>query len=134
MNMQQLVFMALESWIIWFLGGYDGLLNALIAFMVVDYITGVLYAVSVRSLSREVGFMRLCRKVLIILLVGLANILDIQVIGSGSVLRTAVILFYISIEGISLLENATHLGLPIPEKMKAVLKQLQGRAENDGDE
>jgi toxin secretion/phage lysis holin len=79
-----------------------------------------------------VGFKGICRKVLIFLLVGIANILDVQVIGTGSVLRTAVIFFYISNEGISLTENAAHLGLPIPEKLKAVLEQLHDR--NDEEE
>lgn len=117
------------------MGGCDGLLYALIAFVVVDYVTGVMCAVADKKLSSEVGFKGICRKVLIFLLVGIANILDVQVIGTGSVLRTAVIFFYISNEGVSLLENAAHLGLPIPEKMKAVLEQLHDRAENEkGDE
>ena len=134
LNTLQLVFTVLGGWIRWFLGGCDGLLYALIAFVVVDYISGVLYAVSDRCLSSEANFRGICRKVLIFLLVGLANTLDVQVIGTGSVLRTAVILFYISNEGISLLENVAHLGLPIPEKLRAVLEQLHDRAEKDGDE
>lgn len=134
LNVLQLVSTALGGWLRWFMGGCDGLLYALIAFVVVDCITGVLYAVSGRCLSSEAGFGGICRKVLIFLLVGLANILDVQVIGTGSVLRTGVILFYISNEGVSLLENAAHLGLPIPEKMKAVLEQLHDQAENDDDE
>ncbi len=117
----------------YFLGGCDGLLYALIAFVVVDYITGVMCAIADHSLSSEVGFKGICRKVLIFLLVGIANILDVQVIGTGSVLRTAVVFFYISNEGISLLENAGHLGLPIPKKMKEVLEQLHDRSEK-GDE
>ena len=68
---------------------------------------------------------------LIFTLVGIANILDVNVIGSGSVLRTAIIFFYISNEGVSLLENAGHLGLPIPAKLKAVLEQLHDRAEKE---
>ena len=86
------------------------------------------------TLSSEVGFRGICRKVLIFLLVGAANILDVSVIGNGSVLRTAVIFFYISNEGVSLLENAGHLGLPIPQKMKDVLEQLHDRGEgSDGE-
>ena len=84
-----------------------------------------------KSLSSEVGFKGICRKVLIFLLVGIANVLDVQVIGTGSVLRTAVIFFYISNEGVSLLENAAHLGLPVPEKIKTVLEQLHDRAESE---
>ena len=134
-NTIQLVFTAIGGWLGYFLGGCDGLLVALVVFTAVDYITGVMCAVADKKLSSEVGFKGICRKVLIFLLVGIANILDVQVIGTGSVLRTAVIFFYISNEGVSLLENAAHLGLPIPEKMKAVLEQLHDRAENEkGDE
>ncbi|MDD3504557.1 MAG: phage holin family protein [Anaerostipes sp.] len=132
-NTIQFVFAGIGGWLGWFLGGCDGLLYALLAFVVVDYITGVMCAISDHSLSSEVGFKGICRKVLIFLLVGIANILDVQVIGTGSVLRTAVVFFYISNEGISLLENAGHLGLPIPAKMKEVLEQLHDRSEK-GDE
>ena len=99
--------------------------------MVIDYLTGVMCAINDKTLSSEVGFKGICRKVLIFLLVGIANILDIHVIGTGSVLRTAVIFFYISNEGVSLLENASHLGLPVPQKIKAVLEQLHDRAEDE---
>lgn len=133
-NMIQLVFTAIGGWLGWFLGGCDGLLFALIAFVVIDYITGVMCAVSDHTLSSEVGFRGICRKVLIFLLVGIANILDVQVIGTGSVLRTAVIFFYISNEGVSLLENAGHLELPIPQKLKDILAQLHDRADGTDDE
>lgn len=128
-NTIQLVFAAVGGWLGYFLGGFDGLLYALIAFMVVDYITGVMCAVVDKTLSSAVGFKGICRKVLILALVGIAHILDANVIGDGSVLRTAVIFFYISNEGVSLLENAAHLGLPVPEKMKEILAQLHGRAD-----
>ena len=113
------------------MGGFDGFLYALIVFVVVDYLTGVMVAVLDKKLSSAVGFKGICRKVLIFLLVGIANILDVQVIGTGSVLRTAVIFFYLSNEGVSLLENAAHLGLPVPEKMKDILAQLHDRAEKE---
>ena len=130
-NVIQLIFSALGGWLGYFLGGCDGLLYALLAFVVIDYITGVMYAIADKNLSSEVGFKGICRKVLIFLLVGIANVLDVQVIGTGSVLRTAVIFFYISNEGVSLLENAAHLGLPVPEKIKIVLEQLHDRAESE---
>lgn len=133
-NMIQLVFTAIGGWLGWFLGGCDGLLFALIAFVVIDYITGVMCAINDHTLSSEVGFRGICRKVLIFLLVGIANILDVQVIGTGSVLRTAVIFFYISNEGVSLLENAGHLRLPIPQKLKDILAQLHDRADGTDDE
>lgn len=132
-NMIQLMFTAVGGWLGWFLGGCDGLLYALIAFVAIDYITGVMCAINDHSLSSEVGFRGICRKVLIFLLVGIANILDVNVIGTGSVLRTAVIFFYISNEGVSLMENAARLGLPVPEKIKVVLEQLHDRAEDKED-
>ena len=130
-NSIQLVFTGIGGWLGYFLGGCDGLLYALLAFVVIDYITGVMCAIADKSLSSEVGVKGICRKVLIFLLVGIANVLDVQVIGTGSVLRTAVIFFYISNEGVSLLENAAHLGLPVPEKIKIVLEQLHDRAESE---
>ena len=134
-NMIQLLFAGIGGWLGYFLGGCDGLLIALLLFVITDYITGVMCAIADKKLSSAVGFKGICRKVLIFLLVGIANILDMQVIGTGSVLRTAVIFFYISNEGVSLLENAGHLGLPIPVKIKAVLEQLHDRAEQEvGDE
>ena len=133
-NVIQMVFAAVGGWLGYYLGGCDGLLLALVAFAAADYLTGVMCAVSDRKLSSNVGFKGICRKVLIFLLVGIANILDVRVIGTGSVLRTAVIFFYISNEGVSLLENAGHLGLPIPQKMKDVLEQLHDRGEGSDEE
>ena len=130
-NTIQIIFTGVGGWLGYFLGGCDGLLYALVVFVVVDYITGVMCAINNKTLSSAVGFKGICRKVLIFLLVGIANVLDVQVIGTGSVLRTAVIFFYISNEGISLLENAGYLGLPIPEKIKVVLEQLHDRAEKE---
>ena len=127
----QIVFTMIGGWLGYFLGGCDGLLIALVMFVVMDYISGVMCAIADKTLSSEVGFKGFCRKVLIFVLVGIVNILDVQVIGTGSVLRTAVIFFYISNEGISLLENAGYLGLPIPEKIKTVLEQLHDRAERE---
>ena len=127
----QLVFAVIGGWLGWFLGECDGLMYALIAFVIADYVTGVMCAVSDKQLSSEVGFKGICRKVLIFVLVGMANILDMHVIGTGCVLRTAVLFFYISNEGVSVLENAGHLGLPIPAKLLDVLEQLHEDAEQE---
>jgi len=127
----QIVIAAIGGWLGYFLGGCDGLLYALVAFVVADYVSGVMCAISDHTLSSAVGFKGICRKVLIFTLVGIANILDVQVIKSGSVLRTAVVFFYLSNEGISLLENAGHLGLPYPKKLKDVLEQLNDKGENE---
>lgn len=126
----QICFATLGGFLGWFLGGMDGLLYVLLTFVVIDYITGIMCAIADKNLSSEVGFKGICRKVMIFALVGIGNILDVYLLGDGSVLRTAVIFFYLSNEGISLLENSAHIGLPIPEKLKEVLKQLHEREEN----
>lgn len=130
-NTFQAVIAALGGWLGYFLGGCDGLLYALIVFVVLDYITGVLCAIADRRLSSAVGFKGICRKVLIFALVGVSNILDVHVIGTGCVVRTATIFFYISNEGVSILENAANLGLPVPKKVKEVLRQLHEEAESE---
>ena len=127
----QLVFAVIGGWLGWFLGECDGLMYALIAFVIADYVTGVMCAVSDKRLSSEVGFKGICRKVLIFVLVGMANILDMHVIGTGCVVRTAVLFFYISNEGVSVLENAGHLGLPVPAKLLDVLEQLHEDADQE---
>ena len=132
-NMVQMVFAAVGGWLGYFLGGNDGLLIALVLFVAVDYLTGVMCAISDKTLSSNVGFKGIFRKVLIFVMVGIGHVIDTQLIGSGDALRTAVIFFYISNEGVSLLENAGHIGLPIPEKLKEVLAQLHNRTEDDKD-
>ena len=127
----QIAFSAIGGFIGWLLGGFDGFLYALIAFTVIDYITGVMCAISDKRLSSEVGFKGICRKVLIFVLVGIGNLVDVYVLGEAGVLRTAVIFFYLSNEGVSLLENSAHLGLPIPQKLKSVLEQLHNRNEKE---
>jgi toxin secretion/phage lysis holin len=127
----QLVFAAIGGWLGWFLGGCDGLLYALLAFVVIDYVTGIMCAVVDKKLSSAVGFKGIFKKVLIFALVGIGHILDTYVIGTGSVLRTAIIFFYLSNEGVSLLENASYLGLPVPQKLKSVLEQLHNRSEKE---
>lgn len=116
----------------YFLGGVDGLMMTLIAFIAVDYISGVLVAIVKHKLNSEIGFKGICKKVLIIALVGVANLIDIHVIRSGAVARTAVIFFYAANEGISIIENTTKLGLPVPDKLKIILEQMKKEG-NDAD-
>ena len=130
-NVIQLVFTAVGGWLGYFLGGFDGLLYALLVFVVLDYLTGVMCAVADKKLSSAVGFKGICRKVLIFALVGVGHLLDTHVIGSGSILRTAITFFYLSNEGLSLIENAAYLGLPIPSKLRTILEQLHDRAEKE---
>ena len=117
-----------------FLGGMDGVLTALMTFMVLDYLTGVMCAIVDKKLSSTVGFRGICRKVLILVMVGMAHMVDQYMIGNGSALRGIVIYFYLSNEGLSLMENAAYLGLPIPEKLKEALAQLHRRKPGDKNE
>ncbi len=134
-NLVQLGFSAIGGWIGYFLGGGDGLLYALVAFVVLDYLTGIMCAVADQKLSSDVGFRGICRKVLIFSLVGVGHLLDQEIFGETGVLRTAILFFYLSNEGLSLVENAAYLGLPVPEKLRKVLEQLHDRssAEKDGE-
>ncbi len=115
----------------WFLGGFDGFLYALVAFVVIDYLTGLMCAVIDKKLSSEVGLRGIFKKVVIFALVGVGNIIDKNLIGDGSVVRTAVIFFFVSNEGVSLLENAARLGLPVPQKLKDILAQLHSGGDKD---
>ena len=130
----QVAITAIGGWIGWFLGGVDGMLIALIVLMALDYISGVMCAIEDKKLSSAVGFKGIAKKVLILMLVGVANILDTNVVGGGAVLRGAVICFYLSNEGLSLLENAAYLGLPIPDKLREILAQLHNRSEKEKDQ
>ena len=127
----QIAITALGGWLGYFLGGLEGLLIALLVFVALDYVTGVMCAISDHKLSSAVGFRGICRKMVIFMLVGIGHILDVHVVGTGTALRTAVICFYLSNEGISLLENASHLGLPVPDRLKTILEQIHGRSEKE---
>ena len=120
-----------DRWIGYFVGGMDGMLIALIVLMSLDYISGIMCAVIDKKLSSAIGFRGICKKVLILMLVGVANIVDLHVVGTGSALRGAVICFYMSNEALSLFENAAHIGLPIPDKLREALAQLHGRDDKD---
>ena len=121
---------AIGGYLGYFVGGVDGLMTALLIFMVLDYITGLMCAIADKKLSSAVGFKGVCKKVLILMLVGVAHIVDLHVVGTGDALRRAVVCVYLSNESVSMLENAAHLGLPIPEKLKSVLAQLHGRSDD----
>lgn len=113
-----------------FFGGMDGIMYALVAFITIDYITGVAVAVKRRELSSEVGFWGLVRKVCIVALVGVSHFVDVYVMHTGDIFRTAIALYYIGNEGISLLENIGNLGVKLPKKLIDVLEQI--RDDNSG--
>ena len=127
----QIAITAIGGWIGYFVGGMDGMLIALIVLMSLDYISGIMCAVIDKKLSSAIGFRGIFKKVLILMLVGIANVIDVHVVGTGSALRGATVCFYLSNEGLSILENTVHLGLPVPEKLKEVLSQLHNREEKD---
>lgn len=129
-NWIQVTIAAAGGWLGYFLGGWDGFLYALLAFVVIDYVTGIMCAVLDKKLSSEVGFRGIFKKVLIFSLVAIGHIIDKSVIGDSSVIRTAVIFFYLSNEGVSILENVAHIGLPVPQKLKDILEQLHNRTED----
>jgi len=125
-NTIQMTVAALGGYIGYFLGGWDGFLYALVAFVVIDYITGIMAAIIEKRISSEVGFRGIFKKVLIFSLVAVGQIIDSKLIQNGSAIRTAVIFFYLSNEGISILENTAKIGLPIPERLREVLEQING--------
>lgn len=129
LNNLQLIFTAIGGYLGYFLGGLDGFIYALVTFVVIDYITGIMAAIVERKLSSEIGFRGIFTKVLIFLLVTVGHIIDKNLVGTGGAVRTAVIFFYISNEGISIIENSIRIGLPVPEKLKNVLEQLQHKEE-----
>lgn len=130
-NILQILFTALGGYLGWFVGGLDGFMYALLAFVIIDYITGLMVAVLEKKVSSEVGFRGIFKKVLIFVLVGIGNTIDVYLIKNGSAIRTAVIFFYLSNEGISILENTGKIGLPIPEKLKKALEQLNEEDKTD---
>ena len=135
-NIFQTILTAIGGFLGWFFGGFDGFLYALLAFVCIDYITGVMVAIVNKTVSSEVGFKGIFKKVLIFTLVGVANIIDVNVLQSGSAIRTAVIFFYLSNEGFSILENAAALDLPIPNKLKEILAQIRKKddSSDEGDD
>lgn len=131
-NSIQLIFTAIGGYVGWFLGGVDGFMYALITFVIIDYVTGLMVAVLERKLSSEIGFRGIFKKVLIFAMVGIGNIIDVYLIKNGSAIRTAVLFFYISNEGISIIENSAKIGLPIPQKLKDILEQLNKEEKSNG--
>ena len=129
----QIAITAIGGWLGLFLGGVDGLLYALIIFAVIDYITGVMVAIANKNLSSTIGFKGIAKKTLLFALVGVAHTLDKHVVGGGAALRTATIFYELSNEGLSILENTSCLGLPVPERLKDALAQLHNREKMDQD-
>lgn len=120
----QFILTAIGGYVGWFIGGFDGLTYALLAFVVIDYISGVMVAIIEKKLSSSIGFKGIFKKVLIFTFVGVGHIVDFYILKNGSAVRTAVIFFYLSNEGLSIVENAAKIGLPVPENLKKVFTEL----------
>lgn len=125
----QLLFSLLGGALSALVGGMDSLMIVLIACMIIDYLTGIMHAILEKQLSSAVGFKGICKKVLIFTLVGVAHLLDMHILGATGALRSAVICFYLANEGVSLMENAARIGLPIPDALREVLAQLHAKEE-----
>ena len=120
------VFIVIGGYVGFYLGSIDAFIYTLLAFIIADYITGVLRAGVERKLSSSVGFKGIAKKIVIFIVVGIANLCDVNLIkGDGTMIRTAIIFFYIANEGLSILENTMAIGLPIPEKLREMLEQLK---------
>ena len=134
----QTAFIAVGGFLGWAIGGLDGFVYALLAFVVIDYITGLMCAVVEKKLSSAIGFRGIFKKITILAMVAVGHIVDLYIIGATgfvddySAIRTAIIFFFLSNEGLSLLENAARLGLPVPQKLKDVLSQLNGKRDENG--
>ena len=122
----KVVFVAIGGYIGFYLGEIDAFIYTLLDFVIADYITGVLRAGVERKLSSAIGFKGIAKKIMIFIVVGIANLCDVNLIrGDGTMIRTAIIFFYIANEGLSILENSVALGLPVPEKLKTLLEQFK---------
>lgn len=123
-NIIQSIFTLVGGFLGWFLGGLDGVLYVLLALITIDYITGLMLGITEKRLASDIGFKGIFRKILILALVGIGNLLDVYIIKSGSTVRSACAFFYISNEAISIIENAGKMGLPIPNKLKNIINEL----------
>lgn len=117
-------FAVLGSVVGFLLGGFDGYLYTLLGLILIDYLTGLVLAAAKRQVSSQIGFVGIMKKMLILVMVALGHLLDVNLLGGGAALRTAVIFFYAANEGISITENLAALGFPMPQQLKRVLKQL----------
>lgn len=130
LHITQLSWAAFGGSIGWFLGGMDGLIYALLIFLTIDYVTGLMSAVLERKLSSRIGFKGIFKKMLILAFVGIGNVLDVHVLDHGSAIRTAVIFFYLTNEGLSIIENASKIGLPVPDKLKLLFKEMHSKEDS----
>ena len=124
------VFAVIGAFLGFYFGKLDGLLIVLCIFSIIDYLTGIISAIMQKNLSSAIGFKGLMKKKLMFIFVGMANLIDIYLIGSGQVLRSAVIFFYLSNEGLSITENAVEIGLPIPPVLTKFLNKVNEASQN----
>lgn len=125
----QTILIKISNCVKWFFGDYDGLFYAILAFAIIDYITNIMRGILERPPTSCCNIEFFSKKLLIFIFIGIGNILDTHVFGSESVIRAVIILFYLSHEGVSIINNASCIGLPVPKKLKSILEQLQNKNE-----
>lgn len=113
-------------------GKTDGFIIALLCFVIADYLTGVIAAFIKKEVSSKVGFNGLLKKITIFVAVAIANVIDVYVLKTNSIMRTATCLFYIANDGISIIENLSVIGVPFPAKIKKYFKQIKEDDKKDG--
>lgn len=128
-----IIFSVIGAFIGSFFGEVDGLLYALLFFIFIDYLSGIFAAVVERNLSSSIGFRGIFKKISLLFLIAVANLIDTRILKQGGAIRTMVVFFYLSNEGLSILENTIRIGLPVPKKLQVILKQLNQEEDKDGD-
>ncbi|MEE7583201.1 MAG: phage holin family protein [Oscillospiraceae bacterium] len=106
-------------------GEIDGLMYALLTVIIIDYITGTICAIVNKKLCSKIGFRGILKKISILIIVSVSQIIDVSILSDSGILRSSVIAFYIINESISILENSSNIGIPLPKKLKSVLSQLK---------
>ena len=124
-DLVKIFFTIFGSLIGFFLGDLDIFIYSLTAFVICDYISGIIRAGFERKLSSKIGFKGILKKIMIFIIVGIANICDKNLIKNQAIIRSSIIFFYIANEGLSILENALAMDLPIPKKLKILLEQFK---------
>jgi len=133
-NWIQIVTTGTKGGLDYFFGGFDGIFFTLVAVSTADYVMGVFRAIFEKKKSNKIGVKGIAKKVAIMILVGVGNMIDSHLLGGGVALRTTILFFYISTEGISLLRNVAAIGLPIPQILETTLTQINRKSEQKTDE
>lgn len=130
-NYARYIFTSIGTLITSILGGWDTVLQVLVAFVVIDYFTGVLAAWYRKELSSEIGAKGIAKKILIFVMIAVASLIDRTGVIEEPIFRTLACWFYIANEGLSILENTAKIGVPIPESLKKALLAINTKASTE---